>query len=90
MSQRPRHPARRLYQIQNPDGSFRGEGPYGRSSGPKFWRTPSHVKNHLKLASGHRDSAAEIVDNAGAKGAVVVEYDLVEVARTPVEDFLDG
>lgn len=81
----------RVFRIQRPDGSFRGSGPTGRSSGYKIWHSPAHVKTHLKLASTHRDSPEEMARKAGADGDVVVEYELREIRRIPVTDFLtDG
>jgi hypothetical protein len=78
-----------LFQILMPDGSPRGGGYHGTDR-PKFWKRASHVKNHLKLSSTHRHTPEEVVRNAGVEGAVVVEYGLVEIKRTPVEDFLSG
>lgn len=81
----------RVFRIQRPDGSFRGAGPQGKSSAHKVWHSPAHVKTHLKLASSFRDSPEEMARRAGADGDVVIEYELREVRRIPVEEFLsDG
>lgn len=87
-----------VFRIQRPDGSFRGEGHEGgKKSGQrkvKTWRRRSDVKNHLKMAGGdgrsvHRLSSKEIARNADAAEDVVIEYELREIRRVPVTDFLD-
>lgn len=88
-----RKPENRVFRIQRPDGSFRGSGPAGgRGTGErkaKIWSEPAHVKTHLKLAGSHRDTMQEMIRKAGAEGSVVIEYELVERRRIPVEEFMD-
>jgi hypothetical protein len=61
-------------------------------TGPKVktWDSPGKVKAHLKLAATYEDEPSEIVRKAGAEGNVVIEYELVERRRIPVEEFLNG
>lgn len=89
------NPSDRVYRIQRPDGSFRGSGHAGgKEQGnrkAKTWEKPAHVKTHLKLAASYKDDPSEIVRLADAVGNVVIEYELVERRRIPVEEFLsDG
>lgn len=78
-----------VYRIQNPDGSFRGAGRTGKGS-PKTWRTKGHLKSHLRVNSHWDNTIQEVVENAQAGGSEVVEYELREVRRYPVEELFDG
>ena len=90
----------RVYRVQNPDGTWRGEGCEGGAKEGqrkvKTWNKPGHLKNHLKMAgslgggSSYRHTPKALVEHAGLTGAEVVEYELVEVRRIPVEEFLRG
>jgi hypothetical protein len=87
----------RVYRIQKEDGSFRGEGRGGGSNDGekrlKTWHRPGDVRNHVKMSAAggtavHRMNPRQIADGAGCGSSDVVEYELREVKRTSVVDFL--
>lgn len=70
----------RRFKIQNSDGSFR--------KGGKVW-TQGTVKLHLRLSfSGYYsdDHCNVYLDDSNAE---VVEYELVEIKRIPIIDFIN-
>jgi hypothetical protein len=80
-----------VYRIQRPDGSYRGAGAGGQAQVMgKVWTSSAAVKNHLRVGAHWSDSVKEVVRKALAAGSEVVEYELVERRRVPVEEFLEG
>lgn len=77
------------YRIRRPDGTFRGPGKKGAAgSRGKLWPTSAEARKHLMLGSQWNSSLEEVVETAGAQGCDVIEYELVEVRRIPVREFL--
>jgi hypothetical protein len=81
-----------VYRILTPQGTFRGSGHTGGKASSsqrlKTWNRPAEVLNHLLLHAHYSDTPREIVRKGDLEGCMVVEYELVERRRIPVEEFL--
>jgi len=79
----------RVYRIRRPNGTFRGPGKRGETgSRGKLWPNSAETRKHLMIGSHWNSSVDEVVETAGAEGCEVVEYELREVRRIPVREFL--
>ncbi len=56
----------------------------------KIWKKASHLKNHFKQISLYNCDTPIYLYQEYPEDAVVVEYALVEVKRTPVRKFVEG
>lgn len=80
-----------VYRVRRPDGTFRGPGKRGETgSRGKVWPSTAEVRKHLTIGVPWNSLLDEAIAAADAEGCEVVEYELREVRRIPVREFLSG
>lgn len=78
---------RRKYSFSN--GYTVDDLEFRSSKNGKIWSRLAFLKNHLRLLSHYDHTQKKMIsDIPKLKGSVVIEYELVEKRRIPIEEFM--
>lgn len=70
-------------------GYIVGDLVFPSSKKGKLWNLKSHIKNHLRILEHYDYAQHKMISDADKiNGSIVIEYELVEKRRIPIEEFM--